>query len=167
MTEPSKNAQAAVPSTLEALVADRLSVADRKFLSATPMKSWPKVRLVFVACEEAGELVELISEMNRVMLTCPAIIMSRTGKGELGRDQGTDGYAQLHDSIHSVRNAQHAMLLLAGKKVPEPLAAKAAVTPGSETSVGASAPTPDREKRAGASGGPTPKLLAIARPERS
>lgn len=124
MTAPSKEDPSAAARTLEAAIADRLSAADRKLLQATPAKSWPKLRIVFIGCEEAGELVELIPEMNRVMKTCPAMILSRAHKGEITQAQGTEGYAQLHDSVNSVRNAQNTMLYLAGFRVPDPFAAK-------------------------------------------
>jgi hypothetical protein len=166
MTEPSKGDRAPEPSTLLALVADRVSAADRKFLLGTPVKSWPKVRLVFVSCEESGELVELISEMNRVMRVCPAIIMSRTRKGDIGRDEGTDGYSQLHDALHGVRNAQHTMLLLAGQKVPEPLAAKDAVLPGPDRPAKPGGTSPEGGEAEGVPAGPPQRPLAIARPER-
>ena len=125
-TSANHEADAAMTNNLEAVIADRLSAADRKLLQATPVKGWPKLRIVSVVCQEAGELVELVPEMNRVMKICPAMILARGHRGEIPQTQGTEGYAQLHDAVNNVRNALNTMLYLAGFRVPASAAGKTA-----------------------------------------
>jgi hypothetical protein len=110
-----KTAESALPGTTpENGAAQKLPSALRKLLASTPEKDWPRLRGFLIECEEAGELVDLIPEMTRVMKTCPARIMGRVGRREITADQLDKAYTQLHDSMHGVRQALHELLHLAG-----------------------------------------------------
>jgi hypothetical protein len=110
-----KYSEAPVPGpSPEAATPQKLPSSVRKLLAATPEKDWPRLRVFLTESEEAGELLDLLPEMNRVMRTCPARIMGRVGRREITADQLDQAYTQLHDSMHGVRQALQAILHLAG-----------------------------------------------------
>src|SRR5437762_7390771 len=95
-----KTAESAMPGTTpENGALTKMPSALRKLLASTPEKDWPKLRGFLVECEEAGELLDLLPEMTRVMKTCPAKIMGRVGRREISADQLDKAYTQLHDSM--------------------------------------------------------------------
>lgn len=98
---------------------DRLPAAVLKLIEATRKKEWSKIRAFQVGSEEEGELVEMLPEVNRVMRVCPPKLVGRVRKHEITGDQLDQGYQQLHDAIHGVRQALYALLILAGFKDPE------------------------------------------------
>jgi hypothetical protein len=114
MTEPKKSEGMSAGKAPDLTLLDRLPAAAKKFLLATPENDWPKLRLVICGCEPAGDLMELVSEMNRVMQICPGIISAREWKGQLARSTGDKAYCRLHDAVHGVRQALHEILHRAG-----------------------------------------------------
>jgi hypothetical protein len=138
---------------------DRIPAAVLKLMQATPKKEWSKIRAFLIGSEEEGELVEMLPEVNRVMRVCPPKLVGRVRKHEITGDQLDQGYQQLHDAIHGVRQALYALLVLAGFKDPEKKArepeeaAPVGSPPGKDlSSAPKAAPTdPDRFALAGGS----------------
>jgi hypothetical protein len=60
----------------------------------------------------------MLPEMHRVMKICPPKLVGRVRKREITGDELDQGYRQLHDAIHGVRQAMYALLHLAGQKDP-------------------------------------------------
>lgn len=115
MTATPKTLDPLAPMTPSDVAAtQKLPPAIRKVLASTLEKDWPKLRVLQIESEEAGELVDMLPEMNRVMKYCPARLMGRVGRREITADQLDKAYTQLHDSLHGVRQALHALLHLAG-----------------------------------------------------
>jgi hypothetical protein len=114
MTPPKSPDPVPVLIAPDAAGAQKLPVAVRKLLASTPEKDWPKIRAFLIESEEAGELVDMLPEMTRVMKYCPARLMGMVGKREITGDQLDKAYTQLHDSLHGVRQALHTLLHLAG-----------------------------------------------------
>jgi len=94
--------------------AAKLEALVRKVLASTPEKDWVRIRAVLVQSEVAGELLDLLPEMNRVMKVCPARLMGRVSRRELAAEQVDRAYTELHDSLHGVRRSLHSLLHLAG-----------------------------------------------------
>jgi len=144
-----KTAESALPRTApENGALTKMPSALRKLLASTPEKDWPKLRAYMIECEEAGELLDLVPEMNRVMKACNARIMARVGRREITADQLDKAYTQLHDSMHGVRHALQAILHLAGFEDVRPPGetdpAGKAGAPEPETLTGPRAPRPER-----------------------
>ena len=98
---------------------DRVPVAVLKLIDSTPKKERSKIRAFLIGTEEEAELVEMLPEVNRVMTVCPPKLVGRVRKHEITGDQFEQGYQQLHDAIHGVRQALYAVLILAGFEDPE------------------------------------------------
>jgi len=150
MTLP-KTAESVMPGTApEPGALTKLPSALRKLLVATPEKDWPKLRGFLVECEEAGDLLDLVPEMTRVMKTCPAKIMGRVGRREISSAQAEKAYTQLHDSMHGVRQALQEILHVAGFEdvrppaVPDP--AGKAGAPDPEPPPAPRAPRPEQAR---------------------
>jgi len=146
-----KTAETTLPGTApENGALTKLPSALRKLLVATPEKDWPKLRGFLVECEEAGELLDLLPEMTRVMKTCPAKIMGRVGRREISTDQVEKAYTQLHDSMHGVRQALQEILHVAGfedvRPPAEPDPAGKAEAPDPEPLTAPRAPRPEQAR---------------------
>src|SRR5258708_7242568 len=135
---------------------ERIPAAVHKLMQTTPKKEWPKIKAFLIGSEEEGELVEMLPEVNRVMRVCPPKLVGRVRKHEITGDQLDQGYQQLHDAIHGVRQALYALLVLAGFKDPEKKDFK---TP--EASPAAAMPAEDLA-RPGRAPGVAPDKLALA-----
>ena len=145
-----KTSESALPGTPpENGAPTKLPSALRKLLKATPEEDWPKLRAYLVECEEAGELLDLLPEMTRVMKTCPAKIMGRLGRREISTDQAAKAYTQLHDSMHGVRQALQEILHLAGfEDVRPPAEPDPAENAGTQDPEPLSGPLPPRREQA-------------------
>jgi hypothetical protein len=99
---------------------DRIPPAVRKVMESTAPKLWPKLRAYVIGSEEEGELIEMLPEMHRVMTMVPPKLLGLIRKRKLTAEAYTHGFAQLHDSLHGVRQAMYALLHLAGYKVDSP-----------------------------------------------
>lgn len=170
MTAPKNTEGTAAVRDSQSATPDRLPAALRKMLQATPKNDWSKIRFFLVESEEEGELVEMLPEMNRVMKACLPKLIGRVRKHEITGDELDQGYMQLHDAIHGVRQALYVLLHLAGYRdspIPQPL--KAAGAPdGPEGFEGGSRPEspPGREEHADPLTGPlAPRSGAV--PEKS
>lgn len=93
---------------------DRIPQAVQKMMESTPRKLWSKIRAILIESEEEGELVEMLPEMNRVMKVCPPKLLGLVRKRKLTGAALDQGYTQLHDALHGVRQAMYALLHLAG-----------------------------------------------------
>ena len=138
MTLP-KTAEPAVPGTAPGTGAlSKLPPALRRLLASTPEKEWTKLRVFLVGSPEEGELVEMLPELGRVMKYCPAKLVGRVGRREISGEQLDRAYTQLHDSLHGVREAIHALLHLAGfqdfRPQGEPVPPQAPVRPAEAAS---------------------------------
>jgi hypothetical protein len=129
MMESRKPEGPAALRRLDPSVLERLPPAVKKALQSVTEAEWPKMKVVIVACEPAGDLAELIPEMNRVMQICPTILSNREWRGEISRDQSDQAYGRLHDSVHGVRQAMYAILHLAGFRPQSRAARREAVPP--------------------------------------
>lgn len=115
-----KSDDAAVPGReLQISNVGRIPASVLKLIQATPKKEWSKIRAYLIGSEEEGELIEMLPEVNRVMSVCLPKLIGRVRKHEITGDQLDQGYQQLHDAIHGVRQALYALLILAGFKDPE------------------------------------------------
>jgi len=103
-----------IPVMPEPAAAQKLPPGLRKLVATTPEKEWPKIRAFLIESEEAGELVDMLPDMTRVMKYCPARLMGMVGKRQITAEQLDRAYTQLHDSLHGVRQALYMLLHLAG-----------------------------------------------------
>jgi hypothetical protein len=117
------------PAVLETHGAQKLPTSFRKLLATTPEKEWPKIRAFLIESEEAGELVDMLPDMTRVMKYCPARLMGMVGKRQITGEQLDKAYTQLHDSLHGVRQALYTLLHLAGLLETRPEVGAASRTP--------------------------------------
>jgi len=119
----------ASPAALETVGAQKLPTSLRRLLATTPEKEWPKIRAFLIESEEAGELVDMLPDMTRVMKYCPQRLMGMVGKRQISGEQIDKAYTQLHDSLHGVRQALHTLLHLAGLLETRPEVGAASRTP--------------------------------------
>lgn len=94
--------------------ADRIPPSVQKLMQSTPLREWGRIRAFLIESEEEGDLVEMLPEMRRVMKICPPKLIGRVRKREITGEDLDRGYRQLHEALHRVREAMHALLLLAG-----------------------------------------------------
>ncbi len=138
-----KNTDEAVPGKeSKAYDLERVPAAVLKLIETTPKKERSKIRAFLIETEQEAELVEMLPAVYRVMTVCPPKLVGRVRKHEITYDDFEQGYQQLHDAIHGVRQALYALLILAGFKDPEKK------DPKPEGS--APAPAEDRTSAAGA-----------------
>lgn len=131
-----QNANEAVLSGRELQISNvgRIPASVHKLIQATPKKEWSKIRAYLIGSEEEGELIEMLPVVNRVMTICLHKMAGRVRKHEITGDQLDEGYQQLHDAIHGLRQKLYALIILAGFKDPEKKDSKPEETaPGAET----------------------------------
>lgn len=156
MTTEKSNDVAVAGRELQVSNAGRIPASVHKLIQTTPKKEWSKIRAYLVGSDEEGELIEMLPIVNRVMTVCLHKLVGRVRKHEITAKQLDQGYQQLHDAIHGVRQVLYALIILAGFKDPEKKESQTP-EPAPEASKPAEAPT-----LSGKAPGAAPGKLAVA-----